>query len=113
MSVDWTWFQYTWLAAALESFLAIALLLFASVALWGRLKSKLFLLAAAGFFVAIFGNAFRTYIIWHGDRLCPTDFDKMAEFIRCTNSYAGLGSAVAATGLITAALAFLVYAARR
>jgi hypothetical protein len=113
MSLDWTWFQYTWFAAALESFLAIALLLFASVALWRRFKSRLFLLAGAGFFVAILGNAFHTYIIWHGDRLCPSDFAKMAEFVRCTNSYAGLGSTVAATGLITAAIAFLIYAARK
>ncbi len=113
MSLDWTWFQYTWFAAALESFFAIALLLFASVALWRRFKSRLFLLAGAGFFIAILGNAFRTYIIWHGDRLCPTDFDKMSEFVKCTNSYAGLGSTIAATGLIIAAVAFFVYASRK
>jgi len=102
--------EWTWMAAALEALFALGLLSVACFVLGKRLRSIHFLIASGGFAVGVIGNAFRAYVFSRAGLLCDGGAEKMPQFIECTNQLAAYGSVVAATGLITSAIAFLTYA---
>ncbi|HMH18439.1 MAG TPA: hypothetical protein VK572_09880 [Burkholderiales bacterium] len=105
--------DWIWAAAALESYAAIGLLLIASLVLWRRLASTYFLIGGIGFFIGLLGALYRSYVVSYAGVLCPSSVEKMPEFLACANLHVAYGSVLAATGLVTAGVAFLLYAIKK
>lgn len=113
MLKDWTWVELGWFFGSIEAFVAISLLMFASLVLSWRFRGKLLLGASAGFFVAIVGNVFRFFVLLRSGSLCSeADVFKMDKYLDCVNGLAGLGTAVSAAGLLLAGACLLAFAIR-
>jgi len=115
MTPDWSWYEWTWLAAIFESLVAPVVLTVGSLSLWKRTRSKILALASAGFALALLGGAYRTYAFLYAGVLCDAgqNLPNMQRFVECSNLHAAYGNAVAATGLVASGVLFLVYAFRK
>ena len=116
MNPAWSWFEWTWLAAMIESVVAPLVLTAGGLALWKRTRSKLLGWVTAGFALATLGGGYHAYAFMYAGAICGSGSMGTAEwqrFVECSNLHGAYGNAVAAAGILASGVLLLIYASRK